>query len=84
MDKQKGSLALIKQLLAHKANGIIATHDLILGTLRDQYPDEIANFCFEADITNNELTFSYHMREGLAQNMNACFLMEKMGIAVAE
>ena len=84
VDKQKGSLALINQLLSLKANGIIATHDLILGTLKDRFPDEIANFCFEADITNNELTFSYHMREGLAQNMNACFLMEKMGIAIAE
>lgn len=84
VDKQKGSLALIRQLLAQKANGIIATHDLILGSLREQFPNEIANFCFEADITNNELTFSYQMREGLAQNMNACFLMEKMGIAVAE
>ena len=84
VDKQKGSLALINQLLSLKANGIIATHDLILGTLKERFPDEIANFCFEADITNNELTFSYRMREGLAQNMNACFLMEKMGIAIAE
>ena len=84
VDKQKGSLALIKQLLAQQANGIIATHDLVLGTLKDIFPTEIANFCFEADITHNELTFSYHMREGVAQNMNACFLMEKMGIAVAE
>ena len=39
-------------------------------------------YCFEADITNNELTFSYQMRNGVAQNMNACFLMKKMGIAV--
>lgn len=84
MDKQKGSFALIKQFMALQANGIIATHDLLLGTLIELFPDDIRNFCFEADITNNELTFSYRLRPGIAQNMNACFLMKKMGIAVAD
>lgn len=84
MDKQKGSFALIKQFMTLKANGIIATHDLLLGTLIELFPDNIRNYCFEADITNNELTFSYRMRPGIAQNMNACFLMKKMGIAVAD
>lgn len=82
MDKQKGSLALIKQFMGMNTNGIIATHDLLLGTLADIYPQNIQNHCFEADITNNELKFSYQMRDGVAQNMNACFLMKKMGIAV--
>lgn len=84
VDKQAGSLALIKQLIALNANGIIATHDLVLGTLKDQYPENIENLCFEADITNNELTFTYKVRKGVAQNMNACFLMQKMGIAIAD
>lgn len=84
MDKQKGSFALIKQFMALQANGIIATHDLLLGTLIELFPENIRNYCFEADITNNELTFSYRMRPGIAQNMNACFLMKKMGIAVAD
>lgn len=84
MDKQKGSLALIKQFMTLQANGIIATHDLMLGTLADIYPDDIRNYRFEADITDNELTFSYRLREGVAQNMNACFLMKKMGIAVID
>lgn len=76
MDKQKGSFALIKQFMSMDANGIIATHDLLLGTLIDAFPQNIRNYCFEADITNNELTFSYQMRSGIAQNMNACFLMK--------
>ena len=83
-DKQKGSLALIKQFMALNTNGIIATHDLLLGTLTENYPNNIRNYCFEADITNNELTFSYQMKSGVAQNMNACFLMKKMGIAVID
>lgn len=84
MDKQKGSFGLIRQFMQLKANGIIATHDLLLGSLIKQFPEEIRNYCFEADIKGNELTFSYKLREGVAQNMNACFLMKKMGIILQE
>lgn len=84
MDKQKGSFDLIHQFMQLKANGIIATHDLLLGSLIKQFPEEIRNYCFEADIKENELTFSYKLREGVAQNMNACFLMKKMGIILQE
>lgn len=82
MDKQKGSFALVRQLMELKANGIIATHDLLLGKLIEHFPEEIRNYCFEADITNNKLTFSYKLREGIAQNMNACFLMKRMGLII--
>lgn len=82
VDKQKGSLALMKQLIRLNSCGIIATHDLVLGTLEDEFPEEVRNFRFEADITDNELTFSYQLRPGVAQNMNACFLMNRMGITV--
>lgn len=84
MDKQKGSFDLIRQFMQLKANGIIATHDLLLGSLIKQFPEEIRNYCFEADIKENELTFSYKLREGGAQNMNACFLMKKIGIILQE
>ena len=84
MDKQKGSFDLIRQFMQLKTNGIIATHDLLLGSLIKQFPEEIRNYCFEADIKENELTFSYKLREGVAQNMNACFLMKKMGIILQE
>ena len=51
-------------------------------SLIEYFPKEIRNYCFEADITNDELTFSYKLREGIAQNMNACFLMKKMGLII--
>ncbi len=84
VDKQKGSLALLKQLIHLQTNGIIATHDLLLGTLADHYPTHVRNHCFEADIQNNQLTFPYRLRPGIAQNMNACFLMQQMGIGNGE
>ena len=79
-DKQKGSLALMRQLVQLGGTGIIATHDLLLGKLEDEYPQYVKDYCFEADIKDDHLSFSYQMREGVAQNMNACFLMKKMGI----
>lgn len=82
VDKQKGSFALIKQFINLQTNGIIATHDLQLGELIKQFPQNISNYCFEAEIRDNDLTFSYRLKEGVAQNMNACFLMKKMGIVV--
>ena len=80
VDKQKGSISLIKQLVSKETCGIIATHDLLLGTLSETFPDNVKNKRFEADIENNELSFSYQIRDGIAQNMNATFLMKKMGI----
>lgn len=82
LDKQKGSIALMKQLVSFNASGIIATHDLLLGNLENEFPQEIKNYRFEADIKADTLSFSYLLREGVAQNMNASFLMKKMGITV--
>lgn len=79
-DKRKGSIALMKQLITLNGHGIIATHDLELGHLEKEYPDNVKDFCFEADITNDQLSFTYKIREGVAKNMNATFLMRKMGI----
>lgn len=80
-DKRKGSMALMRQLVCLDSNGIIATHDLELGKLEAEFPGQVKNYCFEAEIKDNSLTFSYKMREGVAQNMNASFLMKQMGIA---
>ena len=82
VDKQKGSLALIQQLIRLQTCGIIATHDLLLGNLIDEFPEYIKNYHFDADINGDELSFSYRLKEGIAQNMNACFLMQKMGITL--
>ncbi len=82
IDKQKGSLALVRQFITYDTCGIIATHDLVLGTLEQEFPDLIKNYRFEADITDDKLTFTYTLREGIAQNMNAYFLMQKMGITM--
>lgn len=81
-DKQTGSMALLEQLIRYPAAGLIATHDLALGNLASQYPQNIQNKRFEVEIENNQLIFDYKLKEGISQNLNATFLMRKMGITV--
>ena len=81
-DKQKGSMALIAQLIKLNASGMIATHDLALGGLIKEFPENVTNKRFEVEINNNELVFDYKLKEGISQNLNATFLMKKMGITV--
>jgi DNA mismatch repair ATPase MutS len=81
-DKQTGSKHLIEQLIRLNASGIIATHDLALGQLIDSYPENIKNMRFEVEFKNDELVFDYKLKDGISQNMNATFLMKKMGITI--
>ncbi len=83
-DKEEGSKLLLKQLVRLNAVGIIATHDLSLGKLSKDYKGIIINKCFEVDIVDNQLSFDYKLREGVAQNMNASFLLKQMGITSDE
>ena len=79
-DKQAGSVALVKQLRQYSCLALIATHDLALGDLEQAYPQQIKDYCFEPNIENDQLSFDYKLKPGIAQKMNATFLMKKMGI----
>lgn len=79
-DKQAGSIALVRQLLQYRCLTLIATHDLLLGALENEFPEKIRNYCFEPFIENDQLAFDYLLKPGIATKMNATFLMKKMGI----
>ncbi|MDD3010457.1 MAG: hypothetical protein PHU97_03965, partial [Bacteroidales bacterium] len=81
-DKQAGSMALIHQFIRLQATGIIATHDILLGSLAESYPSQVENRCFEVVLQKDRLKFDYKLREGISQNMNATFLMKHMGITL--
>ncbi|MDZ7776057.1 MAG: hypothetical protein U5L09_10915 [Bacteroidales bacterium] len=81
-DKLHGSRALLQQLLTYYASGAVATHDIALGDLEKDFPENITNHCFEIAINDNALQFDYKLRRGKAENMNAVFLMKQMGITV--
>ncbi|WP_198673877.1 MutS-related protein [Chitinophaga alhagiae] len=79
-DKLTGSRELIRHFLRFHCMGMIATHDLELGSLEAEYPRQIRNYCFESSLSNGQLLFDYRMRPGIARNKNATFLMQQMEI----
>lgn len=78
-DKASGSRKFVKRLVQAKATGIIATHDLSLCEISKELP-QVHNRFFDAEIINDELYFDYTFKSGICQNMNASFLLKKMGI----
>ena len=79
VDKASGSRKLIEKLTLKNATGIIATHDLSLTEVAKEH-EHISNYYFDAQIINDELFFDYTFKNGVATNMNASFLLKKMGI----
>jgi len=78
-DKSEGSIKFVEKLIGLGASGIIATHDLSLCTLA-KGNKAVKNYYFNAAIKEGEIFFDYALQEGVCQNMNANFLMQKMGI----
>ena len=79
-DRHTGSKALIKQLIQHNAAGLIATHDLELAKLADEFPDKLHNYHFDVQVAGDELFFDYKLKRGICTSMNASILMKKIGI----
>lgn len=80
IDKLNGSKELIRKLVEFKSISLIATHDLKLSEMEDEFPQRVFNKCFEIKIENDELVFDYLLSDGITETMNATFLMKKMGI----
>ena len=79
-DQHAGSEALIKKILKLNGVGIVATHDVELSKLMNEFPNSVRNLCFEITIKDDKLNFDYTLSEGVCSTMNASFLMKKMGI----
>ncbi|MCG9793832.1 MutS-related protein [Flavobacterium algicola] len=79
-DKRNGTIEVVKKVIAQKAFGAIATHDIEVCLTTNDYPDTLINKCFEVEIVNNDLHFDYKLRDGICRNKSASFLMKKMGV----
>ena len=80
LDRHTGSVALLKQLIKKHAAAIIATHDVELAKLKETYPENILNYHFDAQVSNDELYFDYKLKTGVCESLNASILMKKIGI----
>ncbi|MCA1760015.1 MAG: hypothetical protein LC658_09620, partial [Bacteroidales bacterium] len=80
VDKLNGSRELIRKLLDLKAVALIATHDLKISEMEEEYPQMVFNKCFEIKLEDDDMVFDYLLTDGVTKTMNATFLMKKMGI----
>ena len=80
LDRHTGSAALIKQLIKENAVALIATHDVELAKLENEYPANIANYHFDVQVAGEELYFDYKLKQGICTSLNASILMKKIGI----
>jgi ABC-type multidrug transport system fused ATPase/permease subunit len=82
-DRHKGSEALIAQLIREKAVAVIATHDVELAVLQEEFPNAVENYNFDVQVAGEELYFDYKLKHGVCTSMNASILMKKIGIELA-
>ncbi len=79
-DKRKGTRLFMEKLKGYNAMGILATHDVDVAELANDYPTEYDTLYFESKVEGNELTFDYILRKGICTTPNATKLMQGYGI----
>lgn len=76
-DKLNGSILFLDFVSQMNMSGIIATHDLELAQHYNPLKEKFSNYCFEIELSE-EITYSYKIHKGIAQNLNASYLLKKM------
>lgn len=79
-DKLNGSMRFLEKLFRLPVAGVVATHDLELGSLAGKHPDNFRNICFEIEQRGDDIVYDYKLKRGVSRNMNATFLLEKLGL----
>jgi len=82
LDKHTGSEALIRQLIKQNAVAVLATHDVALAKLENEFPSSIDNYHFDVQVEGEELYFDYKLKNGVCTSLNASILMKKIGIEI--
>lgn len=80
VDKYLGSKAVIEKLIAKNAVGVVATHDLQLADLKQEYPAYIRNYYFDIQVEGEEMNFDYKLKPGECKTFNASLLLKRIGI----
>ena len=79
-DKRLGTYSFLLKLKQYNCVVLLATHDLSIGKLEQEFPGIAENYCFESQFSGEGLTFDYKLRRGISSSTNATFLMRKMGL----
>jgi len=82
VDKYLGSRAIIKKLIQMDGKGLVATHDLQLSSLEEEYPGVLKNYHFDIQVQKGEMLFDYKLKEGKCTVFNAAMLLKGIGVDV--
>lgn len=61
---------------------MVATHDLQLSTLAEEYPTAVQNFHFDIQVVDGEMLFDYKLKDGKCTVFNASILLKGIGVDV--
>lgn len=77
LDKLNGSRLFLHSVSSLPVTGIVATHDLELSKMQQEYPGRFHNYCFEIQLSDI-VTYTYKITEGVAMNQNATYLLNNI------
>lgn len=75
LDKLNGSRLFLQYIAERNVTGVIATHDLELSKMENEYVGRFHNYCFEIEL-GEDITYSYKITKGVARNQNATYLLK--------
>jgi len=79
-DRLWGARAVIEQLAASGAVGLVTTHDLALTEMVRAFNGRAINVHFEERYENGEMRFDYRMRPGVLTRTNGLNVMAALGL----
>lgn len=82
-DRLFGATAVINELIACGAIGLITTHDLALTAIADRHDGLVSNVHFEEHYADGEMRFDYCMRPGVLTRTNGANVMAALGLLSA-
>ncbi len=80
--RHQGARAVLLHLLSRGAMGLVATHDIALSGLEEEYPGKVANVHFTDVFEDGEMKFDFRLRKGVVRTSNALRLLAMAGVEV--
>ncbi|TVR12200.1 MAG: hypothetical protein EA401_09640 [Planctomycetota bacterium] len=83
-ERHEGTRSIIRARLQQPGVVLLATHDLALAALAEEFPQQVqlAHFADTADADSRDLAFDYQLRSGVIASTNALRVMRAAGLPV--
>jgi hypothetical protein len=78
-----GSRSYLRALIGRRGVGLVATHDLELVRLADEFP-QIRNYHFRETVEEGRMIFDYQLQSGPCPTTNALKIMQMEGLPVED